>query len=125
MRRKRSARIDPPSFDGGKKTKGERRQVLVDTQGLLTKAAVYAACVEDRDGGVMLVGSLFGTCPFLLKPYADVGYRHLSSSRAWPGSIARSTSRSFGAATQASWSYCPTAGSWGGASPGCTGAAGW
>jgi len=39
------------------------------------EAAVRAASIQDRDGGVMLVGSLFGMYPFLLKLYADAGYQ--------------------------------------------------
>ena len=38
-------------------------------------AAVHAASIQDRDGGVMLVASLFGIYPFLLKLYADAGYQ--------------------------------------------------
>ena len=38
-------------------------------------AAVHAASIQDRDGGVMLVASLFGMYRFLLKLYADAGYQ--------------------------------------------------
>jgi transposase len=37
-------------------------------------AAVHAADVQDRDGGVLLMATLFGLYPFLLKLYADSGY---------------------------------------------------
>ena len=37
-------------------------------------ALVHAADIQDRDGGVMLMASLFGLHPFLLKLYADGGY---------------------------------------------------
>jgi transposase len=47
----------------------------VDTQGLLMQAVVHAADVQDRDGGVLLMASLFGLYPFLLKLYADSGYQ--------------------------------------------------
>ena len=30
--------------------------------------------MQDRDGGVLLMSTLFGLCPFLLKLYADSGY---------------------------------------------------
>ena len=36
---------------------------------------VHAADVQDRDGGVVLMASLFGLFPFLLKLYADSGYQ--------------------------------------------------
>jgi transposase len=38
-------------------------------------AVVHAADIQDRDGGVLLMASLFGLFPFLLKLYADSGYQ--------------------------------------------------
>lgn len=38
-------------------------------------ALVHAADVQDRDGGVVVMATLFGLYPFLLKLYADGGYR--------------------------------------------------
>jgi len=38
-------------------------------------AIVHAADVQDRDGGVLLMGTIFGLYPFLLKLYADGGYQ--------------------------------------------------
>jgi transposase len=37
-------------------------------------ALVHAADVQDRDGGVVVMATLFGLYPFLLKLYADGGY---------------------------------------------------
>lgn len=53
-------RIDRPGFDGDKRIKGKKRHFLVDTQGLLMEAIVHAADIQDRDGGVLLVATLFG-----------------------------------------------------------------
>jgi transposase len=39
------------------------------------QAVVHAADVQDRDGGVLLMSTLFGMYPFLLKLYADSGYQ--------------------------------------------------
>jgi transposase len=39
------------------------------------QAIVHAADVQDRDGGAMLIATLFGLYPFLLKLYADGGYQ--------------------------------------------------
>jgi len=39
------------------------------------QAIIHAADIQDRDGGVLLMGSLFGLYPFLLKLYADSGYQ--------------------------------------------------
>src|ERR1700742_2642831 len=66
---------DPPGYDAGKKIKGKKRHILVDTNGLLMQAIVHAADIQDRDGGVLLMGTLFGLYPFLLKLYADSGYQ--------------------------------------------------
>lgn len=65
---------DPPGYDAGKKIKGKKRHILVDTQGLLMQAIVHSADIQDRDGGVLLMSSLFGLFPFLLNLYADSGY---------------------------------------------------
>lgn len=39
------------------------------------QAIVHAADIQDRDGGIVLMASLFGLYPFLLKLYADGGYQ--------------------------------------------------
>jgi transposase len=67
--------IDPSGYDAGKKIKGKKRHVLVDTLGLLLCSIVHAADIQDRDGGVLLMKELFGQFPFLQKLYADSGYR--------------------------------------------------
>src|SRR5712664_4725658 len=65
-RGKRGISIDPPGYDAGKKIKGKKRHVLVDTQGLLLHAIIHAADIQDRDGGALLLETLFGMFPFLL-----------------------------------------------------------
>jgi transposase len=42
---------------------------------LILHALVHAADVQDRDGGALLIATLFGMFPFLLKLYADGGYQ--------------------------------------------------
>jgi putative transposase len=71
----KGAHIDPYGYDAGKKVKGKKRHVRVDTQGLVLHAIVTAADVQDRDGGAWLLGTLFGLHPFLLRFYADGGYQ--------------------------------------------------
>ena len=73
--RKRGRCIDPHGFDAGKKIKGKKRHLLVDTQGLVLHAVVHSAALQDRDGGVLVMATLFGLYPFLLKLYADGGYQ--------------------------------------------------
>ena len=48
---------------------------MVDTLGLLLHAIVHPADIQDRDGGVLLLSTLFGMYPFLLKLFADGGYQ--------------------------------------------------
>ena len=67
--------IDPSGYDAGKRIKGKKRHILVDTQGLLMCAIVHAADIQDRDGGILVMSALFGMFPFLLKLYADGGYQ--------------------------------------------------
>jgi transposase len=62
-------------YDAGKKIKGKKRHILVDTVGLLLHAVVHPADVQDRDGGVLLLSTLFGMYPFLVKLFADAGYQ--------------------------------------------------
>ena len=70
---KKGASIDRRGDDAGKKINGRKRHLLVDTEGLLLCAIVQAADIQDRDGGVLLMASLFGLFPFLRKLYADGG----------------------------------------------------
>jgi transposase len=72
---KRGVCIDPPGYDAGKKIKGIKRHILVDTVGLLLHAKVLPADIQDRDGGVLLLSTLFGLYPFRVKLFADAGYQ--------------------------------------------------
>jgi transposase len=42
---------------------------------LVLHAIVHSAAIQDRDGGVLVMATLFGMYPFLLKLYADGGYQ--------------------------------------------------
>ncbi len=75
-----STTIDRPkhrsrSLTAHHRSLGRMDTVLVDTQGLLMDAIVHAAGIQDRDGSVLLMTTLFGLYPFLLKLYADAGYQ--------------------------------------------------
>ena len=74
-RSKRGSWLDPSGYDAGKKIKGKKRHILVDTVGLLLHAVVHPADMQDRDGGVLLLSTLFGMYPFLVKLFADAGYQ--------------------------------------------------
>jgi transposase len=87
-RGKRGACIDPHGYDAGKKIKGKKRHILVDMQGLLLHAIVHSAGVQDRDGGIWLLATLFGQFPFLAKLFADSAYAgsifHTALAKALP-----------------------------------------
>src|SRR2546422_1402681 len=74
-RRKRGASIDPHGFDAGKLIKGKKRHILVDTLGLLLHAIVHSADIQDRDGAIALLATLFGRFPFLATLFADSAYQ--------------------------------------------------
>ena len=42
---------------------------------MLLHAKVHPADIQDRDGGVLLLSTLFGLYPFLAKLFADAGYQ--------------------------------------------------
>jgi transposase len=52
-------------------------------------AIVHAADVQDRDGGALLIASLFGAFPFLVKLYADGGYQGAEFQSAMKRILAR------------------------------------
>ena len=65
-----------PGYDAGKKVKGRKRHILVDTQGHLLHVVVHAADVQDRDGAKLLLAALPLMLRLrLLKIWADGGYR--------------------------------------------------
>lgn len=72
--RKRGASIDPVGFDAGKRTKGIKRNALVDTEGHLLAIEVIAANTQDRDCAAGLIKQALRTYPRLRKLFADGGY---------------------------------------------------
>jgi transposase len=65
----------PPGFDAGKKDKGKKRHLLVDTIGLILSAVVRSADLQDRDGAVLLLNPRTRRpSPFLEQISADGAY---------------------------------------------------
>ena len=67
-------------FDAGKKVKGIKRQIVVDTLGLLLAIVVHRADISDKRGGGFLLKRLYkevAIFPRLVKFFADQGYRGL------------------------------------------------
>src|SRR3712207_1044933 len=48
----------PRGYDGGKKVKGRKRQLLVDTEGTVLKVKVHPADLHDKEGGMLLLTGL-------------------------------------------------------------------
>src|ERR671921_602298 len=61
-------------YDGAKKVKGRKRHLLVDTQGLVLKAKVHSANIQDRYGIKLLLKPATTTLPRLTHLGLDAGY---------------------------------------------------
>ena len=61
-------------YDAGKKVKGRKRHILVDTMGLLLIALVHAANIQDRDGAKLLFEKAKQCFSRLRLIWADGGY---------------------------------------------------
>ncbi len=62
-------------FDGGKKVRGRKRHILVDTEGLLVEARVHSAKVPDQDGIRRLLDPARSRLGRLSYLWVDAGYR--------------------------------------------------
>ena len=62
-------------FDGGKKVRGRKRHLLVDTEGLVVEARVHSAKVPDQDGIRRLLEPARSRLPQLSYLWVDAGYR--------------------------------------------------
>ncbi len=62
-------------FDAGKKIKGIKRHLIVDTLGLVLAVVIQSASVQDRDGAVDVVNKLCESWKKVVKIFADGGYR--------------------------------------------------
>jgi putative transposase len=62
-------------YDGGKKVRGRKRHLLVDTEGLVLKAKVHSAKVPDQDGIRLLLKGVRDHLPRLSQLWVDAGYQ--------------------------------------------------
>jgi putative transposase len=67
----------PRGYDGGKKIKGRKRHLIVDSEGQPLAVQIQAANVQDRDGAPELLEEVCRLCPSLLALFADSGYSGL------------------------------------------------
>jgi putative transposase len=71
-------------YDGGKKVKGRKRHLLVDTQGLVLKARVHSAKVQDREGIKLLLEAAWDRLPQRLSHlWMDAGYTGEGKGADW------------------------------------------
>jgi putative transposase len=61
-------------YDGGKKVRGRKRHLLVDTEGLVLKAKVHSAEVPDQEGLKLLLESARAEVSRLKHLWLDAGY---------------------------------------------------
>ena len=64
----------PRGYDAGKKVKGRKRQVMVDTDGRGLILEPQPAVVQDRDGAPIILRLSRCSFPFIAKAFADMGY---------------------------------------------------
>jgi putative transposase len=62
-------------YDGGKKVKGRKRHLLVDTEGVVLKAKVHSAVVLHQEGIKTLLDGAKELFPRLSHLWLDAGYR--------------------------------------------------
>ena len=62
-------------FDNGKKGKGRKRHVLVDTRGFFLRVVVTAASLSDQAGARKICKQLRGPCKTLRKVWVEGPYR--------------------------------------------------
>ncbi len=70
-------------FDPGKKVKGRKRHLLVDTEGLVMRAKVHSAGVFDRDGVKPLMKLAGERFPRLSHLWLDAGYNGKGKGKDW------------------------------------------
>jgi putative transposase len=70
-------------YDGGKKVKGRKRHLLVDTEGLVLKARVHVANVVDQEGIKSLLEHAKELFPRLSHLWLDAAYRGEEKGRGW------------------------------------------
>lgn len=64
----------PRGFDAGKKIKGRKRHIIVDTTGNMLAAVVHTAAIQDRDGAPAVISLAKTNYPSMTKLFADGGY---------------------------------------------------
>lgn len=72
---KTTSACEDRGIDGGKKIKGRKRHIVVDTMGNLLSIKVHAANVHDTKSGINPAKSAYKKYPTIIKFCGDAGYR--------------------------------------------------
>jgi transposase len=70
-------------YDGGKKVKGRKRHILVDTEGFVLEAKIHSARVMDYEGIKSLLRKADERFPRLRHLWLDAGYRGEDKGADW------------------------------------------
>src|SRR5580700_3420428 len=71
----------PRGFDAGKKIKGRKRHIAVDTLGLPIECQITAASVQDRDALTPMLGAVHRKSPWVTMSFVDGGYQGEEAQR--------------------------------------------
>jgi len=72
----------PRGYDAGKKVKGRKRQLVVDTLGLPIECQITVASVQDRDALEPLLKAVKAKSPWVEMSFVDGGYQGDEAQRA-------------------------------------------
>ncbi len=72
----------PRGFEAGKKVKGRKRHLAVDTLGLPIECQITAASTQDRDALAPLLGAVRRKSPWVKRAFVDGGYQGDEAQRA-------------------------------------------
>jgi transposase len=64
-------------YDAGKRVRGRKRHLLVDTSGLLLAAVVHSASIQDRAGAKRVLAGITEASPLVGLVWADGGYANV------------------------------------------------
>jgi len=83
---KTAAGVGESGYDGGKKIKGRKRHITVDTQGNILDVVVSPGNVTDAEGGTYRLGTIAHKHPDIEKAWADNAYASIVDDiRTWYG----------------------------------------
>jgi putative transposase len=74
---------EQPGYDGGKKIRGRKRHLLVDTEGFVLKVKVHSAKIMDYEGIKLLLEQAGERFSGLSHLWLDAGYRVEEKGKEW------------------------------------------